>query len=59
VATLLSDLQTAAAPAAPTAAGSGSASPAPVAIADAGPTAIDAHHSLVGEMGQHFHHMWG
>jgi hypothetical protein len=59
VATLLSDLQTAAAPAAPTAAGSGSASPAPVSIADAGPTAIDAHHSHVGEMGQHFHHLWG
>ena len=57
VATLLSDLQTAAAPAAPTAAGSGSASPAP--IADAGPTAIDAHHSHIDEMGQHFHHMWG
>ena len=59
VATLLSDLQTAAAPAAPTATGSGSAPPAPVSIADAGPTAIDAHHSHLGEMGQHFHHLWG
>jgi hypothetical protein len=59
VATLLSDLQTAAAPAAPTAANSGSSPPAPAAIADAGPTAIDAHHSQFGEMGQHFHHMWG
>lgn len=59
VATLLSDLQTAAAPAAPAAAGSGNASPAPISIADAGPAAFDAHHSLVGEMGQHFHHLWG
>jgi trimeric autotransporter adhesin len=59
VATLLSDLQTAAAPTAPTASNSGSAPPAPVTIADAGPTAIDAHHSHFGEIGQHFHHMWG
>jgi hypothetical protein len=59
VATLLSDLQTAAAPAAPTASNSVSAPPAPVTIADAGPTAIDAHHSHFGEIGQHFHHMWG
>jgi hypothetical protein len=59
VATLLSDLQTAAAPAAPTAAGSGSAPPAPATIADAGPAAIDVHHSQFGETGHHFHHMWG
>jgi trimeric autotransporter adhesin len=70
VATLLTDLQTAAAaPAAPTAANapaSGPAAPPPVATVDAGPPAAvagpadnDAHHSHIGEMAQHFHHMWG
>jgi len=53
VAALLSDLQTAAAPAAPTA-----ASP-PVAAADAGTPAVETHHSPFAETGHHFHHMWG
>jgi hypothetical protein len=68
VAALLSDLQTAAAaPAAPTvASGPVSGTPAaPVATAGAGPSAgagptdIDGHHSHIGEMAQHLHHMWG
>jgi hypothetical protein len=68
VAALLSDLQTAAAaPAAPTvASGPVSGTPAaPVATAGAGPSAgagptdIDGHHSHLGEMAQHLHHMWG
>jgi trimeric autotransporter adhesin len=67
VATLLTDLQTAAAPAAPTVANAPvSGTPAaPAATADAGPSAgagptdIDVHHSHIGEMAQHFHHMWG
>ncbi len=54
VATLLSELQTAAAPS-----NSGSAAPAAASVADAGPTAVDMHHSHFDEMGQHFHHMWG
>jgi trimeric autotransporter adhesin len=68
VAALLSDLQTAAAaPAAPTVA-SGPVSGAPAApvatvgagpSAGAGPTDIDGHHSHIGEMAQHLHHMWG
>jgi hypothetical protein len=64
VAALLSDLQSAAAPAAPTVSNAGSAPPAPaalapVAIADASMTANDAQHSPAAEMGHHFHHMWG
>jgi len=69
VATLLTDLQTAAAPAAPAVANapaSGPAAPPPVATVDAGPPAAvagpadnDAHQSHIGEMAQHFHHMWG
>jgi trimeric autotransporter adhesin len=68
VAALLSDLQTAAAaPAAPTvASGPVSGTPAaPVATAGAGPSAgagptdVDGHHSHLGEVAQHLHHMWG
>jgi hypothetical protein len=64
VAALLSDLQSAAAPAAPTVASAGNAPQAPaplapVAIADASTTANDVQHSPVAEMGHHFHHMWG
>jgi hypothetical protein len=65
--TLLTDLQTAAAPAAPAAASApvNSAPAAPVATADAGkpeadgPGASDVHHSPIAEMAQQFHHMWG
>ena len=66
-ATLLTDLQTAAAPAAATAANApvNSAAAAPVATADAGkseaagPMASDVHQLPIAEMAQHFHHMWG
>jgi hypothetical protein len=71
VASLLSDLQTAAAPAASTGgnaqdsaqANAPANTPAPAAAADAGASAgagatdIGAHH--LGEMAHHFHHMWG
>jgi hypothetical protein len=59
VAALLSDLQTAAAPAAPSVASGGNAATAPVAIADAGATPNDMHHSPMAEMAHQFHHMWG
>ena len=68
VATLLTDLQTAAAPATPAAANAPASGPpaAPAATVDAGPPAAvagpadnDAHQSHIGEMAQHFHHMWG
>ncbi len=56
VATLLNDLQTAAAPAAPT---SAAAPAAPVAAADSGAAPNDMQHSPIADMGHHFHHMWG
>ncbi|MGZ5871935.1 MAG: hypothetical protein ACXWKP_07480 [Bradyrhizobium sp.] len=59
VAALLSDLHTAAAPAAPSVASGGNAATAPVAIADTGATPNDLHHSPMAEMAHHFHHMWG
>jgi hypothetical protein len=58
----------AAAPAAaadPAAAAPTAAAPAAtLAAADAGthdvaPTAVEIHHSEIGDVGQHFHHMWG
>jgi trimeric autotransporter adhesin len=58
VASLLSELQTTTGPAASTVASS-STQAAPAAIADAGPTLNDSHHSPVAEMAHHFHHMWG
>jgi hypothetical protein len=69
LATLLTDLQTAAAPAsaAPAAASApvNSAPAAPLATADAGKAeadgqvASDVHHSPIAEMAHQFHHMWG
>jgi hypothetical protein len=61
VASLLSDLQAAAAPTASTAAnGQDDAqanTPAPVAAASGGAADIGMHH--FGEIAHHFHHMWG
>ncbi len=67
LATLLTDLQTAATPAATTVANApvSSTPAAPVAAVDAGPSTgtgpadINVHNSHFGEMAQHFHHMWG
>jgi hypothetical protein len=61
VAALLSDLQSAAAPAAPTVSNTGSAPPAPATLAPAAiaDAANDVQHSPAADMGHHFHHMWG
>jgi len=59
VAALVSDLQTAAAPAAPAATSAGDTPAASVAAADAGAAPNETHHSPFAEMGHHFHHMWG
>jgi hypothetical protein len=54
-------VQTAAAPAASTVASPpvSRAPAAPVAIANAGATPIDMHHSSFTEMAHHIHQMWG
>jgi hypothetical protein len=50
----------AAAPAADAAPAVAASAPAPLTtVADAGPTAVEIHHSPAEEMALHFHHMWG